>query len=200
MLLPLQDRQPDSLHRSSSIRVPGGQDLEITPDVVQVARKVFKESVREYTPNVIEPSFGIGRILYSLLEHSYWAREEDVARGVLSLPPVIAPIKVLIVPISGNDTLRPIVRQICTRSLTLLKPADFGRVVQLPSSEVPASHREWTILAHRLASAMQETTSWARLLASRSTLLVSHGLSTIVTELKGSYSCYQGHSYAQVSF
>lgn len=38
--------------------------------------------VREYTPNVIEPSFGIGRILYSLLEHSYWARENDVARGV----------------------------------------------------------------------------------------------------------------------
>ena len=38
--------------------------------------------VRDFTPNVIEPSFGIGRILYSLLEHSYWAREQDKARGV----------------------------------------------------------------------------------------------------------------------
>lgn len=38
--------------------------------------------VREFVPNVIEPSFGIGRILYSLLEHSYWARKEDVDRGV----------------------------------------------------------------------------------------------------------------------
>jgi glycyl-tRNA synthetase len=38
--------------------------------------------VREFIPNVIEPSFGIGRILYSLLEHSYWAREQDKARGV----------------------------------------------------------------------------------------------------------------------
>lgn len=38
--------------------------------------------VREYTPNVIEPSFGLGRILYVLLEHSFWCREQDVERGV----------------------------------------------------------------------------------------------------------------------
>lgn len=38
--------------------------------------------VRDYTPNVIEPSFGIGRILYSLLEHTFWAREQDAQRGV----------------------------------------------------------------------------------------------------------------------
>ena len=34
---------------------------------------------------MIEPSFGIGRILYALLEHSYWARKEDVDRGVSRL-------------------------------------------------------------------------------------------------------------------
>ena len=38
--------------------------------------------VREFTPNVIEPSFGLGRILYILLEHSFWAREQDIERGV----------------------------------------------------------------------------------------------------------------------
>lgn len=42
----------------------------------------MKLSAREFTPNVVEPSFGIGRILYSLLEHAYWAREEDALRGV----------------------------------------------------------------------------------------------------------------------
>jgi glycyl-tRNA synthetase len=70
-------------------------------------------TVREFVPNVIEPSFGIGRILYSLLEHSYWAREDDVNRGVLSLPPTIAPIKVLIVPISGNTEFKPLIREVC---------------------------------------------------------------------------------------
>jgi hypothetical protein len=42
--------------------------------------------VREFTPNVIEPSFGIGRILYSLLEHVFWSREQDVERGVGHVP------------------------------------------------------------------------------------------------------------------
>jgi len=40
--------------------------------------------VYEFTPNVIEPSFGIGRILYSLIEHCYWPRPEDKQRGVCS--------------------------------------------------------------------------------------------------------------------
>jgi len=41
--------------------------------------------VEEYVPAVIEPSFGIGRILYGLLEHSYWVREDDEQRGVRTL-------------------------------------------------------------------------------------------------------------------
>lgn len=65
--------------------------------------------VREYTPNVIEPSFGIGRIFYSLIEHIYWSRPGDEARGVLSFPPKIAPTKVLIVPLSGNSDFASIV-------------------------------------------------------------------------------------------
>ena len=40
--------------------------------------------VREYTPNVIEPSFGIGRIFYCLIEHIYWSLPGNEARGVLS--------------------------------------------------------------------------------------------------------------------
>lgn len=72
--------------------------------MLKIERKTFKQSggckpgcfisnwidhpsVREFVPNVIEPSFGIGRILYSLLEHSYWARKEDVDRGVSRLRP-----------------------------------------------------------------------------------------------------------------
>jgi glycyl-tRNA synthetase (class II) len=66
---------------------------------------------------VIEPSFGIGRIIYALLEQSYWVRNPDnpavalsdaelrakkaaadksqieLMRGVLSLSPLLAPTK-----------------------------------------------------------------------------------------------------------
>ena len=38
--------------------------------------------VEEITPNVIEPSFGIGRIIYALFEQSFKTRELDEQRTV----------------------------------------------------------------------------------------------------------------------
>lgn len=75
-------------------------------------RPTLTSTVREFVPNVIEPSFGIGRILYSLLEHSYWNRADDVNRAVLSLPPTVAPIKCLIVPLSSNAEFKPLVTKV----------------------------------------------------------------------------------------
>ena len=97
----------------SDVQAADGEKYVLTPDFIKIERKVFKEASREFTPNVIEPSFGIGRILYSLLEHSYWAREKDADRRVLSLPPAVAPIKCLIVPLSGNEAFRPLLRDVC---------------------------------------------------------------------------------------
>lgn len=70
-----------------TIEVAGieGGKATVGKDVVKIDYKTITSHVREYTPNVIEPSFGIGRILYSLLEHSFWTRGTeggDDARGV----------------------------------------------------------------------------------------------------------------------
>ncbi|WFD03434.1 glycine--tRNA ligase [Malassezia obtusa] len=100
-----------------------GQTFPLTSEHVNVEYKTIKESVRSFTPNVIEPSFGIGRIFYALLEHSFWAREEDKERGVLSLPPLVAPFKVLIVPISSNEQLSPLAQQISKRLRSLGIPS-----------------------------------------------------------------------------
>ncbi|KAJ7023062.1 hypothetical protein C8F04DRAFT_970554, partial [Mycena alexandri] len=51
-------------------------------DLADVVHAHLSSVVREFTPNVIEPSFSVGRILYCLLEHSFWSREQDVERGV----------------------------------------------------------------------------------------------------------------------
>jgi glycyl-tRNA synthetase len=61
--------------------IPAGK-VELTKDLIKIEKRTRVENTREYTPNVIEPSFGIGRILYSVLEHSFWTREGDEARGV----------------------------------------------------------------------------------------------------------------------
>lgn len=112
-------------HGSATIQSPDGREFKLTPDLLTIERKTFKQSTREYTPNVIEPSFGLGRILYSLLEHCFWSREQDVERGVLSLPPVVAPTKVLIVPLSAKDEFKPLVKEI---SLKLRKAGVFAHV------------------------------------------------------------------------
>ncbi|KAK2880193.1 Glycine--tRNA ligase 1, mitochondrial [Arthroderma sp. PD_2] len=86
--------------------------VEIGKDLVQIEKRERVENVREYTPNVIEPSFGIGRILYCLMEHAYWSRPGDEARGVLSFPPTVAPTKVLLVPLSNHSSFQPLVQRL----------------------------------------------------------------------------------------
>ncbi|RSH95146.1 Glycine--tRNA ligase 1, mitochondrial [Saitozyma podzolica] len=97
---------------SSTVQAPDGNKYEISSDLLKIEPTTVTEHMREFIPNVIEPSFGIGRILYSLLEHSYWAREQDKARGVLSLPALVAPIKCLIVTISQDPALRTLIHDI----------------------------------------------------------------------------------------
>jgi glycyl-tRNA synthetase len=52
---------------------------------------------------VIEPSFGIGRVLYALLEHSFYIREGDEQRGVFRFNAAVAPVKCGVFPLSSND-------------------------------------------------------------------------------------------------
>jgi glycyl-tRNA synthetase len=82
----LREKLAIDLEKNGKIEVDvegvGSGKVELDQDIVKIEKRTRVENVREYTPNVIEPSFGIGRILYSMIEHVYWAREEDEARGV----------------------------------------------------------------------------------------------------------------------
>ncbi|MCI5867144.1 MAG: glycine--tRNA ligase [Methanosphaera sp.] len=58
-------------------------------------------------PHVIEPSYGIDRIIYSTLLHSYTEDENDEGekRAYLKLPAKIAPIKAAILPLVNKEPL-----------------------------------------------------------------------------------------------
>lgn len=60
----------------------GRTAVELSKELLRISKVTRTVTTREYTPNVIEPSFGIGRIMYNLLEHVYWHRSDDVARAV----------------------------------------------------------------------------------------------------------------------
>ena len=76
--------------------------FEITADLVEF--KEEKKTVVEvkYTPSVIEPSFGIGRIIHSVLEHAFSQREGDENRCVMRFRPYVAPIKVGVYRLINN--------------------------------------------------------------------------------------------------
>ena len=93
----------------------GSGTTELDKDILTIEKRKRTEHTREYTPNVIEPSFGIGRILYSLMEHVFWTREGDEARGVLSFPPLVAPTKVLLVPLSNNPDFKPVLQKLTAK-------------------------------------------------------------------------------------
>lgn len=57
----------------------------------------------KFVPHVIEPSFGVDRIVFALLNESYVEDElGGETRAYLSLPPNIAPVKVAVFPLLKN--------------------------------------------------------------------------------------------------
>lgn len=72
-------------------------------EVKKLKEKVFGKKI---TPHVIEPSYGIDRIFYAILEHSY-AKEkrENEEITILKLKNRIAPIKVGVFPLMAKDNL-----------------------------------------------------------------------------------------------
>jgi glycyl-tRNA synthetase (class II) len=73
-----------------------GQEFQLTKDMVAISEKVEKSHGRNFTPSVIEPSFGIGRIMYCLYEHSFYTRPAvsgEQVTSVFRFPPIVPPIK-----------------------------------------------------------------------------------------------------------
>jgi len=85
----------------------GGKEFLISKEMVAIKRSNKTVHVEEIVPAVIEPSFGIGRIMYAVWEHSFRTRSGDEMRTYFSLPPVIAPLKCCILPLSGHPDFAP---------------------------------------------------------------------------------------------
>ena len=108
------------------VDVPGLGAVELTPAMASVARETKKVSGRRFVPSVIEPSFGIGRILYCIFEHAFYERpaeapsaggaaaaadggggpaSKEAARTVFRFTPLVAPIKATVFPLLQRPAL-----------------------------------------------------------------------------------------------
>ncbi|KAJ6712927.1 GLYCYL-TRNA SYNTHETASE/DNA polymerase SUBUNIT GAMMA-2 [Salix purpurea] len=75
--------EKEALDMKSSLETKGevefhvctlGENVTIKKSMVSISKEKKKEHQRTFTPSVIEPSFGIGRIIYCLYEHSFYLR------------------------------------------------------------------------------------------------------------------------------
>lgn len=97
---------------SYALATDAGATFTLDKAMVEVKSTTSTLHVEEITPSVIEPSFGIGRIMYALLEHSFRIRDGDEQRSYFALPAFVAPLKCSVLPLSTNAEFAPFVKRI----------------------------------------------------------------------------------------
>jgi glycyl-tRNA synthetase len=99
---------------------PGGVEVTVDGEKILIPASLYQvreEEVEvrgvEVMPHVIEPSYGIDRMCYAVLEHSY---AEDMVEGelrrVLRLPARVAPVQAGVFPLVSRDGLDRAAREI----------------------------------------------------------------------------------------
>ena len=91
------------------------EKIHIPADLFEVRDEVVDVRGEEVVPHVIEPSYGIDRMCYAVLEQAY---DEDTADGekrtVLRFSPQVAPVQVAVFPLMARDDLDTIAEEITT--------------------------------------------------------------------------------------
>jgi len=94
--------------------------IELDEETIKIPEKCYKIIEKEekitgekFVPHVIEPSFGIDRIVYFIIEHNYKETEKkDEEYRLLKFSPYIAPIKTGVFPLIGDKNLVDISKRI----------------------------------------------------------------------------------------
>jgi glycyl-tRNA synthetase len=102
----LKALSPEALEGDPICVEVDGETFEIEQSLVSY--ETIEDEVRgeEIVPHVIEPSFGIDRIIYAVLDHAYFEDiVDDEIRAVMRLKPGVAPIEVAVLPLMDRDEL-----------------------------------------------------------------------------------------------
>ena len=93
---------PDKL--PFNLELDDGSNVEITSEMVE--RKMINNSVAGewFTPHVIEPAFGIDRIIWHILDHAYEEIEKEGEKyNLLRLKESVAPADIIVLPLFEKD-------------------------------------------------------------------------------------------------
>lgn len=100
---------------STSLRISVDEEVEYILSDKMISVKEIKTTItsKDYYPCVIEPSFGIDRLLYSIFEHNFWLRaNDDDKRIVLSLPKSLVPYDIAIFQLYNRPDMMSMAKEI----------------------------------------------------------------------------------------
>ncbi len=96
-----------------------GEGYTIPVEKTGFAVEEQTEAGEHITPHVVEPSFGVDRLVYSVLIHTHGSDVVDgEERSFLELPPAVAPTTVAVFPLMAKDGLDDRARSIAERLRT----------------------------------------------------------------------------------
>ena len=100
----------------TDVTLSDGRILSVRSEHVKRVQKTVKETGEWYIPHVVEPAFGIDRILWHVLDHAYVETEKSgEPYRMLKLSSSIAPVDVAILPLFEKDGMGDVAIEIHQR-------------------------------------------------------------------------------------
>ena len=107
----IEAKSPEDVRDGKLTVVVDGEEIVLDSEAFEIVTVMEKVTGERVVPHVIEPSHGLDRIFYSVLEHAYeYDAEKDYT--VMHFAPEVAPIKVGVFPLMEKDGLDDMARQI----------------------------------------------------------------------------------------
>ncbi|MHB8605389.1 MAG: glycine--tRNA ligase [Thermoplasmatota archaeon] len=105
----MKKMHPSDVEHLDLLRVViDGETFEVPRAMFRVERATERSDGESFTPHVVEPSYGVDRIVYAILEASYTEKEW----ATLALPAEVSPVKVGVFPLFAKDGLDDAAREI----------------------------------------------------------------------------------------
>ena len=93
-----------------------GSNVQITDDMVTRRSEEVTVHGEWFTPHVIEPAFGIDRIIWHILDHSYTETEKEGGKySIMRLSSMVSPFDVAVLPLFDKEGMGEIASDILSK-------------------------------------------------------------------------------------
>lgn len=86
------------------LELPNGEHVTVEQEHVKANQRTIKETGEWYIPHVIEPAFGIDRIIWHVIDHAYHETvKNDEPYTIMKLAEGVAPVDFAVLPLFEKD-------------------------------------------------------------------------------------------------